>query len=267
LSNQVDTVFLTLGLEESKSFSSIRSTNAVRQHVIDRGFSFDKGGFLDHRKNTSSQNNVRFGKLTTEVNRRLIDSVERFKAKELSFTKMTREVKALMREAYYEAYQMGFDSSGASLVHGTALTKLVRQDATYIESAHRHEMRYLNTLLNQIRDGRVRGDTEDRLAAYSESMKHIYYSGRILGSPSDMIIDWIAPLDRNTCVSCRFLSEHSPYTRDVLPTTPRSGDTRCLNRCRCRIVMRSVNEATLKEIKAAHYSKGFYTRTLEQLKS
>ena len=104
-----------------------------------------------------------------------------------------------------------------------------------------------------------------RMMAYADTLKHVYYAGRVKGTPKGMVIDWISPLDRHTCKGCRYMAEHSPWTRDSIPTTPRAGDTRCLSNCRCRLVMREVTPEVYAQLARRTKPKTWYHRILARL--
>ncbi len=106
-----------------------------------------------------------------------------------------------------------------------------------------------------------------RMTAYADTLKHAYYAGRVKGTPKGMVIDWISPLDRHTCKGCRYMSEHSPWTRDSLPTTPRAGDTRCLSNCRCRLVMREVKREAYAALDKRKRPKRWYSTILDRLRA
>jgi hypothetical protein len=178
----------------------------------------------------------------------------------VSFTKWETAMKGLLRKAYHDAFQLGIRSSGNRTV------LLNKADKAWIDSAVRDEMQYFLVLTSQVRTRSYKGNLWKRLEAYVEALKHIYYSGRVVGSPSGMLVDWVAPMDRNTCKGCRFLHEHSPYTKDRLPTTPRAGDTPCLNRCRCRLVMRQASKERLQKVRANLRTKSWYKQQLTRIK-
>jgi hypothetical protein len=181
----------------------------------------------------------------------------------MSKTRWQNTIKKTLRDAYAAAFEMGLESSGVTKVRAGVAS----MDRDFVESAVREEMRYFNKLIRQIDAGKVRGNMMNRLKAYSDALKHMYYAGRVMGTPKGMIIDWIAPMDRNTCGGCKFMFKHSPYTKETLPTTPRAGDTPCLNRCRCRLVMRTVPPAKYEIVNKSHLAKSTYQRKLSSIKS
>lgn len=233
---QVDFAFLMLetdDLEEAKSIATFTDTNKVRQRAIDKGFHFDRGAFMDHRRNVTTVANKKFEALFRSTAETLSRLTGLFHQRKLTFPALSKQAKAVMREAYKQAYLIGLKSGGVGHTAHPFVTpagepKLSSHDLTFIDSAYRHEMRYMTTLLNQMREGTQWGDPYKRMGAYAEALKHMYYSGRIMGSPKELVIDWISPLDRRTCRSCRYLAGQSPFTRDSLPTTPRAGDSVCL---------------------------------------
>lgn len=195
-------------------------------------------------------------------------------------TRWMEWVKHLLRTAYHEAFEIGYQSSGA----GSLRTGVAKVDQQWVRSAIQHEMRYFNRFLSQIESSRrspeelpqspipiKRKSPEEviaaRMGAYVDTLRHVYYAGRVMGTPTGMVIDWISPLDRETCRGCRFLSEHSPYTKRTLPTTPRAGDTICLSNCRCRLVIRDVGKGEFESVEKRHRSKDWYRRKLARLKA
>lgn len=71
----------------------------------------------------------------------------------------------------------------------------------------------------------------------------------------------------HNCNGCRFLSEHSPYVKESIPTTPRAGSTRCLNNCRCKLVARDVGKEVYERVYSSQRSKDWFSRKLEALKA
>lgn len=257
-------------LTEGKALHSIKMTDEIRQAVIDSGYNLDSGKFRLYRRNLSTQMKEKFDKLMDDLRRALVGKTMDFLAqranprvkKKMSKTRWQTTVKSALRKSYREAFSLGLQSSGAPKYRVT----VADSDLKFVDSAVREEMKYFNRLLTQIDQNKVRGKMMKRLGAYAEALKHVFYAGRVMGTPSGMVIDWIGPFDRNTCAGCWFLYRHSPYTKDTLPTTPRAGDTPCLNRCRCRLVMRKVSPEQFDKVQSRHHSKDWYGRNLRAIK-
>jgi hypothetical protein len=258
-------------LLESKSLHSLKITDEIRQAVIDSGYDMDKGKFRLARRNLSTKMKRKFDDLVSALQRALVSTSMDYLSQrknprvknKMSKTAWQTKVKNSLRTAYETAFELGIQSSGASKYQVSTSSA----DLDFIRSAVREEMKYFNKLLDQIDQGKVRGGMMNRLSAYADALKHVFYSGRIMGTPSGMVIDWIAPMDRNTCGGCSFLYHHSPYTKATLPTTPRAGNTPCLNRCRCRLVVRSVSKEAYERVSKKHLSKRWYAQRLSAIKS
>lgn len=258
-------------LTEAKGLHSLLVRDNIRQAVIDAGFSMDKGKFRQIRSSQSSRKKAQFEALWTKLQADLISPTMDFLSQRknprvkrpMSKTRWRETMKTALRTGYREAFRMGLESSGVGKFRAT----VAEVDRAYVDKAVRSEMRYFNKVLTQIDRGQLKGQLMNRLSAYAETLRHVYYAGRVMGTPSGMIIDWISPLDRATCAGCRFLYLHSPYTKRTIPSTPRAGDTACLNRCRCRLVMRTVPKEAYEKVDFAHSAKSTYGKKLAALKA
>ncbi len=280
-------------ITEAKGLHSYRGSDDIRQAVLNIGFDLNSGQFRSARRKATASTNSQFKALIERVASGLKNSTDSFLAGAWTRTRWERWVKHLLKTAYHEAFDLGIKSSGA----GSLRAGRADIDTRWVDSAYRHEMRHFNKLLREIvtsaqpevlrkvfdpKTGRPTGQTVQvtppkmsdrghslihrRMQAYADTVKHVYYVGRVMGTPDGMIIDWISPLDRGTCRGCRFLSENSPYTKNTLPSTPRAGDTQCLNNCRCRLVMREVQRAKFIEIQRGHKPRRWYAGRLKSLK-
>lgn len=289
---EYDIADLPEALMEGKSLGTYKGTDDIRQALLNYGFDLASGEFKKARRRASSTTNKQFAALMERIKRGLHHTAKRWIDGEITKGRWQRWTKQLLREAYFDAFDMGLKSSGAeSLRAGRA-----KMDTDWIESAWRQEMIYLSRFLKQIEDSVIPakwGTDKDpespyfgrhrmleparlsdksssiiqrRLEAYADSIKHVYYAGRVMGTPAGMVIHWVSPLDRNTCKGCRFLSDYSPYTKENIPTTPRAGDTRCLNNCRCRLVMAEVSKDAWRDVRRKHRSQRWYRDKLRRLK-
>jgi hypothetical protein len=251
-----------LPMVEGKSLSSMKSTDEVRQAMIDLGFRLNQDDWKSGRKIQTTKSSQGFKDLYD----RLTGAVKRYSGalndKSMSTYRVRLAVGALLRDAYSNAYKLGIRGSGPGLER-----PLSKEDELFIASAYREEMKYFNAFMKDVRTGDYNGDLQRRLQAYVETLKHIYYAGRVMGTPYGWVIDWISPLDRATCGGCRFLSSKSPYTRETIPCTPRSGQTVCLNNCRCRLLMRQVTDVQYEAVNQKHRSKQWYTKELLRIKT
>lgn len=258
---------LLLPLVEGKDLGDW-STDKIRQAILDSGYSLASDGFKNARKRFSKKAKVRFEQVSKTLQRMLMKEARSFVAGNMPYSRWISSAKRHLRKAYGEAFRLGYKSSGIGHVVGKAGPSAnphepTKSDLEHLEDAVKTEVKYLARMMKTVRSGTLRGTLENRIAAYADALQHIYYAGRVAGTPKQFLIDWVSPLDRKTCKGCRFLAEHSPYTRDVLPTVPRSGSTPCLSRCRCRLVMREATKRALKAATRRLKSKAWYLKKLE----
>jgi hypothetical protein len=260
--------FIQLDLTEGKSFADIKKTGVIRQRIIDNGYDFDKEAFSTARRQATKVANKEFDALQSRVSSTLKSLVDRYYRGDINYGNLSFGVREALRSSYRRAFEIGLRSSGSGVFHSpTSKGETTYYDREYIDSAYREEMRYMNKLLGQIRTDSVRGNVYTRIDAYAQTLRHQMLAGRVVASPSSVIVDWVAPLDRKTCKSCRWLSQHSPYTKDSLPTTPRGGSTLCLHKCRCKLVLRQVSPQVVADVRRSHYQKGYYKSKLEAIKA
>jgi hypothetical protein len=166
------------------------------------------------------------------------------------YGKYSKEFKRVLKDAYYQAYELGLKSTGASAFLTAGGSRLVSQkDRKWIESAFRHEMRYLNKFLGDVKTNKASGRWPHRVGMYVATVGSIYYSGRVAVTPPNHALFWIAKLDNKICPQCKYMATNSPYTKFNMPITPASGHTRCLSNCRCAIAVRPVSQAYFERLR------------------
>lgn len=159
------------------------------------------------------------------------------------FNKYSKKFKSILKGAYHEAYELGLKSTGAAAFLTAGGGRLVSaKDRRWVEGAFKHEMRYLNKLLDDIKNVRNQGRVSHRIGMYVATVGSIYYTGRVAVTPPNHVLFWVAKIDKRICPQCRYMAVNSPYTKFNIPITPASGHTRCLSNCRCSIAVRPVSQ-------------------------
>jgi hypothetical protein len=258
-------------VKAGKGLHTLSVRDTIRQAVIDAGVDLNSGKYRAQRSRDTRSMQRKFDDLVKDVAFQISYTTQAYlrgrapgsRSRVISKKEWLAHVRGNLKRGYYAAFEMGLYSSGVRKF-GVVMSK---DDRAYVEGAIRHELEYFDRLLGQIEAGTYKGRLSDRLAAYSDAMKHIYYAGRIMGTPSGHVVDWVSPLDRNTCKGCAFLSRHSPYVKDKLPTTPRAGDTACLDQCRCRLVVRRASPEEYDQVLKDPLSKARYREWLKAIKS
>jgi len=195
---------------------------------------------------------------------KLAREIKRFQKGEHTAMRLHQNAIRLVKGAHEAMFKVGVESAGTEAITGKL--RIGRREKAWLQSAVEEELRYLRVFLRKVIAGKAsEKEIAKRINAYVATLKHIYYSGRIVGSPDHMIVDWVTAMDRKVCASCRFLQGWSPYSRMTLPTTPRAGQTICRYNCRCRLVMRPALPDDLKKVERRQQPKGWYRNRLEAL--
>lgn len=228
---------LTEGKEIGDPVSEIER-DVVLTHATTRDASFTKD-----KEAARSVSRKKLEQLLKSTHKTLMLSVQSFKDKKISYKNFSDEFKETLKGAYYKAYTLGLQSTGAA----AALTAggnplLLPADKKWLEAAFRQELQYLNRFLSDIKRGHQAGRWPHRVGMYVATVGSIYYAGRVAATPANHALFWIAKLDHKICPQCKYMATHSPFTKHNIPITPASGYTRCLANCRCKIVLRPVSE-------------------------
>ncbi|KKM21992.1 hypothetical protein LCGC14_1629820, partial [marine sediment metagenome] len=272
---------------EAKALGSKRGRNRTRDRLIQRGAQRDLEGFAKKRKKLTTASKKSFEKLSKDVYSRLLKLMDgyisgrhvatqapdyaqtaimlprqptrmakgRGEARPMSFDRFKKEANKIFRDAYHRSYLLGFRSAGTESFTRQGISQLSREDERFVRSAIRQEMTYFNNFLNDMSKRRGRMPYPKRLKMYTESFYNMYINGRVMATPPDHVFHWVSRLDAATCMGCHWLSERSPYTRDRLPTSPRSGATPCLCLTNCQIdVLTDRGYTPLKDVKEGDYA-------------
>lgn len=166
-----------------------------------------------------------------------------------------KALKASLRSLYHDAYALGTGGSAAGL-HPEADLRSV-EDRRWIDSAATHEMRYFNNFLAQVADRQLSpAQISQRLGMYVDTVRGVYDAGRVTGAHPHSLIYWIYQPEAQHCPSCLYLRDHSPYTKETLPTTPRAGATRCLSNCKCHLRFVNADLEVVRQVEATSSRSG-----------
>lgn len=137
----------------------------------------------------------------------------------------------------------------------------------WIANAADEEYSYFENFMKDTRSGKSKMTPEQRVEMYVKTLDSIYDAGLVSGTPKDGfdVFHWkLNPGE--SCPGCIYLSERSPFTRENLPTTPRSGATPCLSNCNCELIVRRVSEAEYNKIANSSLSKKALQQSLKRIK-
>jgi len=158
----------------------------------------------------------------------------------------------LLRNAHERAFELGLRAAGLSNPK-----KLIETDKTLgkrIESLVAGEMKYFEKMLNQMREGELRGSPAGRADRYVEAVYSSFDQGRVSGMPNVSLFHWHLESDE-PCNDCKLIARFSPFTRATLPTVPKAGMTRCFNNCYCKLEVEPVTEQRMARTQRRHLSR------------
>lgn len=180
-----------------------------------------------------------------------------------------RAAVSVMKPAWKEVFEAGVRASG---MRGTGSTdgpvvKLSQDDQKWLRSAMAHEMRFLNGFTTAVEEGTWKMPLPRRVDMYAKTLEAFYDSARVIGLPATVTIHWTGENDERTCVGCKYLFEHSPYTKKTLPTVPRAGMTPCLSNCRDKLLIRQSTSEAVISLTNQSLTRGTHVKNLRKLKA
>lgn len=186
----------------------------------------------------------------------------------LEESEFRKQMTATMKKAWKEVFLAGVRASGiGGQGPGKPLVQLTPEDEKWVRSAMKHEMQFLNGMLDAVVEESWVMPLEKRIGMYMDALESFFDSARVIGLPATSAIHWIIPKkDGRVCASCRYLADHSPYSKRTLPTVPRSGATLCLTNCRDRLFVRIVDQAKAHELHEASPTRGTHIKNLRRIK-
>lgn len=185
----------------------------------------------------AAKNAARDIKRITQETRRAVQPIfEDFLAGAIDLREAQTETAIRWSTGYEKMRDVG---RAASALSRMADVTIMREEETWFRGAVREEVKFFNTFLAEIREGRVGHDrARARFGHYLQAMRFMYESARVQALPDTVLLYWAGPRDERRCPGCVYMTERSPFPKDVMPASPRDGSTRCLVHCRHRIVVR-----------------------------
>jgi len=234
-------------LEESKAFSSAKprgkGSNTKRRDIRNlQGGSRFKSSQRQHARIAGK----RLEKEVKDFAKHIEKQVQLYQQEYLSFTRLGTRCSIAFKSTVEEVFKLGMKAVGLVKPAGSSYD-LTDNEKKWIKSYIREEMKYFNKFLRQIRDKPGRKDVKRRIGLYASSLKSVYEAGRLMSTGPEVLIYWTLE-SSNPCPDCILLSKYNPYTPDTLPCTPKSGSTRCLSHCYCKL---RIDKATPYQVRKA----------------
>lgn len=254
-------------LIEAKSIGTITDIPAMRGVLATAGRSMDPVTYNKNISNKTSNTKKVFDKYLASFESDLIKIINGIISGSISKNQASISVRNLLRTGYFKAYALGLNASGVSQVSiGGKIPQLNQQDIKFIESAFRHEMRFMNNFVNQLVNNTHKMNPILRSKMYARALMNMYDNGRLQGLPNGILIFWHTSSDKKVCPGCDYLKRNAPYSKFNIPTFPRSGMTQCLTNCRCRTTVKYVTQEKLSDVLQKSRSKSTHLKYLQKLK-
>lgn len=177
-------------------------------------------------------------KLVARLERDMEQLVSRLRSedpsRQLSKTQFRKRMKAAMRIAYKDAYDLGTLASGLGRANSAVTTHASPDEKQWLDNMFSQEQKYFNKFLAALERGESRTKASQRIRSYANAVRSIFEGSRVLQIPDNTVLHWVLQ-SKNPCSDCRLIHRLSPYTKYTLPTTPKAGSTRCLANCYCKI--------------------------------
>jgi len=174
---------------------------------------------------------VGFSNMEAGVEKRVVGLMNQYDAGKIDIGQLEWGLKKELGVAYREAYSLGQQSVGFS-------GDLMDEDFAFIKSFKATENKFLGNFMTAIATDRLVMEKYRRLDMYVKTIRSVFDHARVEAAPDWIKIYWTPSRGSQHCTDCMYLAINSPYTKETLPTTPRAGDTLCVSRCACRLMLR-----------------------------
>lgn len=225
--------------------------------------------FANERKKGVTVGRRILDRVKSDVQNRLLSTMLRHDAGRYESRKaFEKDVISIMKPAWKQVFEAGVRSTGikGSGPGSGPVVKLEKEDEKWLRSAIAHEMQFLNGFITAVDEGTWKMPLERRVRLYVRTLESFFDSARVIGLPATVVMHWTGENDERTCPGCKYLFEHSPYTKKTLPTVPRSGLTQCLSNCRDRLLIRQTTSEAVISLTEQSLTRGTHLKKLRKLK-
>jgi hypothetical protein len=195
------------------------------------------------------------------LNKHLLTQLKSLKAGKISMRRAQARASIAFKETIQRAFKLGMKSVGLVTPTGQ-LYDLDRNENKWIASYFREEFGYFKKFLRQARSQSDK-QLKHRVGLYAAAIRSVYESARVLTVGPNVLITWVLQSDA-PCPDCKLLARHNPYPPDLLPTTPKAGQTRCRSNCYCVLRIEQVKPAAVRRAQKRHSKPGTVLRKIKK---
>ena len=98
------------------------------------------------------------------------------------------------------------------------------------------EMEFMKRFANDIINNSGKMNYKRRMGMYADGLDPMFRFADIAYLPEDIDIQWKLGITDKHCLDCLFFAAGSPYKKKTLPGVPKSGNSQCLNGCKCQLI-------------------------------
>jgi len=114
--------------------------------------------------------------------------------------------------------------------------KITDDERRFIVYQTTQEMNYMSKFADDIVSSSGKMNYKRRMNMYADGLDPMFRLGDIAYLPENIEIEWVLGITDKHCIDCLSFAKGSPYLKKTLPGIPRSGNSRCLSNCACKII-------------------------------
>ncbi|MGA0383391.1 MAG: hypothetical protein ACO3L1_00145 [Flavobacteriaceae bacterium] len=156
--------------------------------------------------------------------------------------------KKFLSDAYRKSYMYGLQSTGLPVRFG-APKSLSKKEKDWLDNGLKQELKFFDGLVSEVKKGRSVSALVPRIRMYSDALTSAYSAGQVIGSDPETLIHWNLDPNARHCLDCIEISKESPFTKDTLPTQPKSGWCQCKSNCKCTLSFELAGKDTVEKIR------------------
>jgi septum formation topological specificity factor MinE len=213
--------------------------------------------------NARNNSNITFKVLKGKFKNELLSIVRGYVNKDFSKQETIRASKQLFYDFYKKTYNLGLKSNGlgvSSSLNAFDYTfksspLILKSEDDWIQSTSSTELIYWVNFLNLLENEEVSlSKIEKRIEMYAKTLESHLLAGRVAGSSKYSLIYWSHSNGDSSCNVCSFLAKNSPWVKEHILITPKSGNCSCLFNCRCSLRIFKSTPDEYREVKVKNLS-------------
>jgi hypothetical protein len=173
--------------------------------------------------------------------------------------------KKFLTDAYRKSYLYGLQSTGMPIRFGVTKS-LSNKEKLWLEDGLKQELKFFDGLVGEVKSGREVAALVPRIKMYSDALSSAYSAGQVVGTSTDTLIHWKLDPNASHCPDCIEIAKASPFTKETLPTQPKSGWCQCKSNCKCTLSFEPASKDTVDRVRKTSLPMSYWKSRLVGLK-